>query len=216
MTKNLFEIIHRLDNHYGRKKWERWRKPIDELIRTILSQNTTDTNSMQTYANLKNHYQSWEDLLAADEQEIIKLIRSGGLAKGKTKKIKRSLHEIRKREGKLSLEFLDKFPLQKAKNYLESLYGVGPKTAACVLIFSFNKPILPADTHVHRVSNRLGIINEKTPAKSQQRLNQIVPDEDKYSFHLNLIEHGRKICKASTPKCNQCFLSALCDYYAEL
>ncbi|MBD3192218.1 MAG: endonuclease III [Candidatus Heimdallarchaeota archaeon] len=215
LSKKIAEITDRLNERYGEKEWERWRSPLGELIRTILSQNTTDTNSLRNYADLKDNYSTWEELLAADVEEIAEVIKSGGLANSKAKKIKRSLTAIKKREGSLSLEFLKDLEPGKADDYLQSLYGVGPKTAACVLLFSFNFPIMPVDTHVHRVSNRLGLVTTKTPSQTQQALTPIVPAEDIYSFHLNLIEHGRKICKATNPQCEQCFLNDLCDYYSE-
>lgn len=211
----MIEINDRLNEHYGEKEWERWRKPVGELIRTILSQNTTDTNSLRNYADLKDTYSTWEELLAADVEEIAEVIKSGGLANSKAKKIKRSLTEIKKREGTLSLEFLKDLELEKADEYLRSLYGVGPKTAACVLLFSFNLPIMPVDTHVHRVSNRLGLVSTKFPSETQKALMTIVPAEAIYSFHLNLIEHGRKVCKATNPTCSSCFLNDLCEYYSK-
>ncbi len=209
-------IITKLNDHYGLKEWSRWREPVGELIRTILSQNTTDKNSLRTYANLVDHYNNWNELLDADEAEVVELIRSGGLANTKAKKIKQSLMEIKKREGKIDLEFLSEMELKEAEEYLLSLNGVGPKTAACVLIFSFNFPIMPVDTHIHRLSNRLGIVSTKNREKTQEEMKDIIPSKDKYSLHINLIEHGRKICKAKKPLCSECFLQNLCDYYQNL
>ncbi|MHA1531938.1 MAG: endonuclease III domain-containing protein, partial [Candidatus Heimdallarchaeota archaeon] len=125
-------------------------------VRKILSQNSTDKNSLRAYANLIETFKTWDELLEADETEIAEPIRSGGLANIKAKKIKKSLMEIKKREGKIDLEFLADYKQEEAEDYLMSLDGVGPKTAACVLIFSFNFPIMPVDTHVHRLSNRIG------------------------------------------------------------
>lgn len=213
MNSKLQKIIDILNEHYGEKSWERWRKPIDELVRTLLSHNTTDTNSLKAFANLREKYSDWNELLNADQDEIAEVIRVGGLANSKAKKIKNSLAEIKKREGKLELEFLADYELKKAIDYLSSLDGVGPKTAACVLIFSFNFPYMPVDTHIHRVSNRLGIVDEKSREKSQEQLNELIPEEDMYSFHLNIIEHGRKICKARKPRCSECFLTEICDYF---
>lgn len=209
-------IIRKLNNHYGLKTWSRWREPVGELIRTILSQNTTDKNSLRTYANLVNHYKTWDELLDADDLEVTELIKSGGLANIKTKKIKQSLEEIKKREGKIDLEFLSEMDLEDAEEYLVSLNGVGPKTAACVLIFSFNFPIMPVDTHIHRLSNRLGLVSTKNREKTQEEMNNIIPSEAKYSLHLNLIEHGRQICKAKNPLCLECFLQDSCDYYQNI
>ncbi len=214
MTK-IETIISKLNKHYGLKEWTRWREPIGELVRTILSQNTTDKNSLRAYANLLETFKTWEEIIKADEAAIAEPIRSGGLANIKAKKIKKSLLEIKEREGKIDLEFLANYKLEDAEEYLVSLDGVGPKTAACVLIFSFNFPIIPVDTHVHRVSNRLGLITTKTREKTQELMKDIIPSKDVYSFHLNIIEHGRNVCKASKPLCSQCFLANLCDYYQE-
>ncbi|MHA1243202.1 MAG: endonuclease III domain-containing protein [Candidatus Heimdallarchaeota archaeon] len=216
MKKKTQELIKRLDTHYGLKEWSRWREPVGELVRTILSQNTTDKNSLKAYADLQEAYPTWDDLLLADEKDLADVIRSGGLANTKAKKIKKALVEIKKQHGTIDLEFLADYELSKATDYLISLDGVGPKTAACVLIFSFNFPIIPADTHVHRLSNRIGVVDGSTREKTQELLQDEIPDKDKYSFHLNLIEHGRRICKAKNPICSNCFLQDICDYYQEI
>ncbi|MHA1737236.1 MAG: endonuclease III domain-containing protein [Candidatus Heimdallarchaeota archaeon] len=216
MKKKTQELIKRLDTHYGLKEWSRWREPVGELVRTILSQNTTDKNSLKAYADLQEAYPTWDDLLLADEKDLADVIRSGGLANTKAKKIKKALVEIKKQHGTIDLEFLADYELSKATDYLISLDGVGSKTAACVLIFSFNFPIIPADTHVHRLSNRIGVVDGSTREKTQELLQDEIPDKDKYSFHLNLIEHGRRICKAKNPICSNCFLQDICDYYQEI
>ncbi|NHJ33198.1 MAG: endonuclease III [Asgard group archaeon] len=208
-------VISKLDKHYGVKEWKRWREPVGELIRTILSQNTTDKNSLRAYANLIDTFKTWDEIIEADEAEIAEPIRSGGLANIKAKKIKKSLLEIKKREGKIDLEFLADYKPEEAEEYLVSLDGVGPKTAACVLIFSFNFPIIPVDTHVHRLSNRIGLVTTNTREKTQEAMKEIIPKENIYSFHLNIIEHGRKVCKASKPLCSQCFLTEFCEYFQE-
>jgi len=216
LKKKTQELIKRLDDHYGLKEWTRWREPVGELVRTILSQNTTDKNSLKAYADLQEAYPTWEDILVADEKDLADVIRSGGLANTKAKKIKKALAEIKQQHGVIDLEFLAEYELSKAEDYLVSLDGVGPKTAACVLIFSFNFPIIPADTHVHRLSNRIGVVDGSTREKTQNLLQDVIPDKDKYSFHLNLIEHGRQVCKAKNPICDNCFLQDICDYYQEI
>jgi len=211
----IAEVIRRLDEQYGVKIWERWREPVGELIRTILSQNTTDTNSLRAYANLTERFKNWDDVLKAEDSEIVKEIRLGGLANTKARKIKKSLAEIKKREGKIDLEFLSSLTLAEAEKYLVSLDGVGPKTAACVLIFSFNMPIMPVDTHIHRLSNRIGLVSTKSREETQEQMKGLIPENDIYSFHINLIEHGRKVCKAAKPLCGNCFLTDLCTYYKQ-
>ena len=213
MSSKFSEILKRLYKTYGTKKWERWRDPVSELVRTILSQNTTDKNSLAAYAKLKGRFPTWEELIQVEEEEIARVIRSGGLANIKAKKIKEALTEIKKKQGKIDLEFLANYSLEKAEEFLISLDGVGPKTAACVLIFSFNFPIMPVDTHVHRVSNRLGLVTTNSREKTHELMKEIVPPKEMYNFHLDIIEHGRKICKASNPLCSECFLTDLCDYY---
>ncbi|NHJ84850.1 MAG: endonuclease III [Asgard group archaeon] len=206
-------IIARLNVYYGEKKWARWREPVGELVRTILSQNTTDKNSLKAYADLIERYKTWDELVLANEEEIADVIRSGGLANTKAKKIKKCLLDIKQKHGKIDLEFLADYSLEDAEEFLISYDGVGPKTAACVLIFSFNFPIMPVDTHIHRISNRLGIVNTKTREKTQVAMKKLVPKRDMYSFHINLIEHGREMCKAQKPLCSKCFLTDLCEYY---
>ncbi len=213
MTERISLFISRINAHYGEQKWTRWREPVGELVRTILSQNTTDKNSLRAYADLIKKYPTWDDLILAKEEEIAEIIRSGGLANIKAKKIKKALIEIKQQRGKIDLEFLADFDVQKAEDYLVSLDGVGPKTAACVLIFSFNFPIMPVDTHIHRVSNRLGMVSTKTREKTHELMKSLIPPEEMYNFHLNIIEHGRKVCKAGKPKCLECFLSDLCTYF---
>lgn len=213
MTVKISTFISRINAHYGEQKWARWREPVGELVRTILSQNTTDKNSLRAYANLLKKYPTWEDLILAEEEEIAEIIRSGGLANIKAKKIKKALIEIKQQRGQIDLEFLADFNVQKAEEYLVALDGVGPKTAACVLIFSFNFPVMPVDTHIHRVSNRLGMVSTKSREKTQELMKSLIPPEEMYNFHLNIIEHGRKTCKAAKPKCYECFLNDICTFY---
>ncbi len=213
LTTKISVFISRINTHYGEQKWTRWREPVGELVRTILSQNTTDKNSLKAYANLIKKYPTWEDLILAEEKEIAEIIRSGGLANIKAKKIKKALIEIKQQRGTIDLEFLANFDVQKAEEYLVSFDGVGPKTAACVLIFSFNFPIMPVDTHVHRVCNRLGMVSTKSREKTQELMKSLIPSEEMYNFHLNIIEHGRKVCKAGKPRCSECFLNDLCAFY---
>ncbi len=183
---------------------------MDVLIETILSQNTTDKNSSRAFKRLKARFPDWERVASARVASIEAAIRIGGLPNIKAKRIKKVLREIRKREGKLSLGSLKQKQAGEAFTYLTSLDGVGPKTAACVLAFALGKDTIPADTHVHRVSNRLGFVKTKTPAKTQQLLEEKVQNRHKHAFHINLIAHGRTTCKAIKPRCSRCFLKKLC------
>jgi endonuclease-3 len=188
-------------------------KPIDELIRTILSQNTSDSNSLAAFAVLKRSFKSWNRLLSVDTAKLARLIKHAGLGNIKAKRIKEVLLEIKRREGALSLEPLRDMDTGDAISYLTSLKGVGPKTAACVLLFSFGKPVMPVDTHIYRVTGRLGIIPKGLGIEDAHKmLSGMVPKSLIYDFHLGIIEHGRKICKAQNPRCGVCLLYSFCRF----
>jgi len=198
---------------YGHHPWRRHRDPLSTLIFTVLSQNTTSINQERAGRGLQERFSSWEEVRDAEVGEIVEAIRSAGLANIRASRIKEILQTITVRCGKLDLSFLEEMEGDEAKEWLTSLRGVGPKTAACVLLFSFGKPVLPVDTHVLRVSKRLGLIPAKMAAsKAQTLLEEIVPAEAIYDFHLNMIRHGRNICRAQRPRCERCVVRHLCDY----
>lgn len=208
---NLGQIITRLEEAYGPLKHGPDLDPLSCLIATILSQNTSDRNSHRAFASLISRFKTWEEVADAPEQEIAEAIKMGGLAEIKAPRIKRILTRIRDERGQLALDFLAGLPLAEAKAWLTRLPGVGPKTASCVLLFSLGKPALPVDTHVYRVAKRLGLIGPGvSPEKAQELLETQVPPDLVYSFHLNLIEHGRKVCRAQRPACLSCFLNDIC------
>lgn len=204
--------IHRLLlDHYGEPPLKEKRDPLSELIATILSQNTADLNSSRAYASLLRRFATWHDVLAASTEELAQVIRVGGLAKIKAARIHHILRQLRDQRGSLDLGFLGQMPVAQARQYLTSLPGVGPKTAACVLLFSLHKPALPVDTHVLRVAGRLGLVPPKATAqKANLLLEDLLPQETYYPFHLNLIRHGRTLCKATRPRCAECPLIGLC------
>ena len=212
----VLDILRRLNKAYGKSAPLRRTPPLDELIRTILSQNTNDRNSLAAFAVLKKSFTSWDWLLKADTRHIAGLIRHAGLANIKASRIKEALAEIKRREGRLNLAFLEKKDTGSAFVYLRSLKGVGPKTAACVLLFSFGRPVMPVDTHIFRVAKRLGLIGEKTGiGEAHEKLTALVPVVPKdlhYEFHLGIIEHGRKTCKAQNPGCGFCVLYNMCRF----
>ena len=213
--KGLRAKIRRVDGLlrpvYGNEEWRRRRPPLDQLIGTILSQNTSDTNSGRAFARLKERFPTWEDVYAADERKIEERIKPGGLGNQKARTIKRVLGAIKADRGRISLKFLERLPAAEGMDYLCSLDGVGRKTAACVLLFAFGMPAFPVDTHVHRVAKRLGWIPRSTTAdKAGELLDAWVQDDIKYSLHLNLIAHGRSICHARAPECPICVLGHLC------
>jgi endonuclease-3 len=198
---------------YGSPRAFKASRPIDELIRTILSQNTSDSNSLAAFAVLKRNFRSWEELLDAGTSKIARFIRHAGLANIKAKRIKEVLLEIKRREGRLSLRSLKNMSVTEGLSYLRSIKGVGPKTAACVLLFSFAKPAMPVDTHIYRVAKRLGLIPEDMGIdEAHQNLTHMVPKSLIYDFHLGIIDHGRRTCKAQNPRCGVCLLYSLCKF----
>jgi len=215
LNKNrVKDILRLIRKSYGKNlRPLRATPPIDELIRTILSQNTSDSNSLAAFAVLKRNFKSWERLLDTDTAKLSRMIKHAGLANIKSKRIKEVLSEIRRREGALSLRSLKSMDTREALDYLKSLKGVGSKTAACVLLFSFAKPVMPVDTHIYRVARRLGLISEESSIEeAHQLLSDAVPKDLIYDFHLGIIEHGRKTCKAQNPRCGVCLLYSLCKF----
>lgn len=209
-------IVGRLEQVYGRPILTKRKAAIDELVLTILSQNTNDQNRDRAFRRLKERFPTWEAVKNADVIQIEEAIRPGGLARTKAPRIKKALHAIENRCGELSLDLLEQRSTEEAFAFLTSLDGVGPKTAACVLLFAFDKPIFPVDTHIWRIAKRLGIVDEKTSAeKTQSVLQKLVAPADYYSFHLNLIRHGRSVCYARRPNCPECVLVDVCRYYAK-
>lgn len=188
--------------------------PVDLLVMTMLSQNTSDTNSLRAFANLKSAFAGYEEVLVVSDGAVADSIRAGGLADIKARRIKEALARIKQDAGAITLSFLADLKKEAAMQYLLTLPGVGPKTASVVLLFAFGMPFLPVDTHVYRLSQRLGLVSEDVrPEKAQQILERIVPEGKYLSLHLNLIRHGRVICRARGPKHEQCCLKTCCDYY---
>ena len=210
------QIAPLLEETYGRKHWKR-HDGMDELISCILSQSTTDANRDRGFDALKAQYPQWEDVHHAPEDELIETIRPAGLANSKAPYIQGSLAAIFEERGEYNIDFLEEMPVEDAKTWLQQLPGVGPKTAAIVLCFGYNRPAFPVDTHVHRTGKRIGLLPEKISAnKAHEHMEAIVPDEEFYAFHLQLIYHGRAICKARNPKCEECPIQQYCDYYQAL
>ena len=190
--------------------------PLNVLVQTILSQNTSDTNSRRAFKSLLASFPRWEDVASADVYQIANAIKGGGLGEIKAKYIKQALGEIQRKRGRLELDFLNKLPLGEARDWLTQLPGVGTKTANCVFLFSLGRPALPVDTHVYRVAMRLGLIDAKTTvAKAHKRLESLVPADKVYLFHVLMIEHGRKVCKAQRPRCFNCVLNRHCQYFRQ-
>jgi endonuclease-3 len=205
------EVTVQLKAAYGIDSPEREDDdPIGALVGTILSQHTNDINSRRAYERLRARYPTWNDVLSAPDLELADTIRVGGLANVKAARIKQCLAAI----PGLDLSHLHNAALEDARRALRQLPGVGPKTAACVLLFNLGMPAIPVDTHVHRVSRRLGLIGPKVSADAAHvLLEEVVRAEDAYAFHVGLVLHGRRVCKALRPLCEECPLANLCDYY---
>lgn len=205
------QVVRLLSETYGYKKWNPDRDPVAVLVQTILSQNTTDKNSDRAFASLLATFKNWSDIAAADVRNIALPIRIGGLSDVKAKYIKDALSAIATIHPDFNLTFLRSFSLDDAREWLMQLPGVGMKTASCVLLFSLGIPALPVDTHVYRVSHRLGLLDGTISVnRAHKDLERIVPENIVYSFHILLIEHGRKTCKARRPDCAQCAVEHIC------
>jgi endonuclease-3 len=212
--KQYARIAELLEDFYGYPTWRPHLPPVDELVSTILSQSTTDSNRDLAFDALKARFGSWEAVRDAPVEEIAAVIRPAGLSNQKAPRIKRALQKLTAERGELSLDFLADLPVEEAKAWLTSFDGIGPKTAAIILLFSFNKPAFPVDTHIHRVTRRLGLIGPRTSAeRAHLELEAIIPPADYLPAHLNIIRLGREICQARRPRCEECPLTAYCDYF---
>ena len=200
-----------MEREYGSLEWRQGGEPIDVLIATILSQNTSDVNSRRAFDSLISTFDSWEAVASAPAEYIAQAIKSGGLSRIKAVRIKQVLNKIEGERGHICLDFLTSMSISEAEDYLMSLPGVGPKTASCVLLFGLGKPSLPVDTHVFRVARRLGLIDSRVSiAKAHNLLQEQIPPQKVYQFHLHMIEHGRRVCHARQPDCDECVLKGIC------
>ena len=207
------QVHQRLLDFYGYPEWRNPLPALDELVSTILSQNTNDVNRDRAFDALTARFDSWEAVRDAEAEEVIETIRLAGLANQKGPRIQAVLRAITEQRGGLDLDFLADLPAEEAREWLLQFKGVGPKTAAIVLQFSLDKPAFPVDTHVHRLTGRIGLRPEKMPAdKAHPHLESLFPPESYYPAHLNLIRLGREICAARKPLCVQCPLQILCAF----
>jgi endonuclease III len=210
-------ILGILRRTYGEPRPRSRVDPLDELIGTILSQNTSDTNSGRAFANLRAAFPTWAEVLAAPVDAVASAIRTGGLADTKARYIHRCLANLAERRGELSLGFLEALDSAEATAVLTALPGVGAKTAACVLLFALGRPVIPVDTHVHRVARRLGLAPaDASPEQVEAALESQYPADTTtcYHLHLHLVTHGRQVCGARTPACVECPLLPHCEYGA--
>jgi endonuclease-3 len=204
-----------LEKQYGIPRRKGSGNPLNILIETILSQNTNDKNRDKAYQRLKKRFPRWEDVLEVKTKSIVSAIRPGGLAEQKARRIRKILHWIKKREGRLSLSFLKKMDSGEIKKTIGALKGIGPKTLHCLLLFGLEREAFPVDTHILRIGKRLGFIPERMDAeKAHLWMISLIPKEKSLSLHLNLIRFGRSICKARKPECNKCLLSIECLWFS--
>jgi len=206
-------IHEKLIETYGEPIWRTPLPAIDELVSTILSQNTNDINRDRGFNALRAKFPTWEAVRDADAEEVIAAIRPAGLANQKGPRIQQVLRAITEERGALNLDFLAGLPVEEARAWLTRFNGVGPKTAAIVLCFSLNMPAFPVDTHIYRVSGRTGLRPEKmTVEQAHPHLESVFPPETYYAAHLNIIRLGREVCGARNPNCPQCPIIKLCEY----
>lgn len=214
-VKHALAVHEKLLAVYGLPEWRNPLPPLDELVSTILSQNTNDANRDRAFQALRQRFPTWEAVRDADEQDVIDAIRPAGLGNQKGPRIQNVLREITRQRGVLSLDFLAQMPDAEALDWLMAFKGVGPKTASIVLLFSLGKPAFPVDTHIYRVSGRLGIRPDRMSAdQAHTHLGQLFPAEAYYAAHLNLIRLGREVCQARRPRCIECPLQDLCEYFS--
>jgi endonuclease-3 len=213
LKRRAIRIHETLLKAFGEPIWRNPLPAIDELVSTILSQNTNDVNRDRAFYALRARFPTWEALRDAKPQDVIDAIRPAGLANQKGPRIQQVLRSITEERGSLNLNFLAELPVEEARAWLTRFNGVGPKTAAIVLCFSLNKPAFPVDTHIYRVTGRIGLRPERMNVEqAHPHLESLFPPETYYAAHLNLIRLGREVCAARKPLCAKCPIIKLCDY----
>ena len=213
LAKRAIKIHERLLEFYGEPVWRNPLPAIDELVSTILSQNTNDINRDRGFNALRARFRTWENVRDAPVNDVIEAIRPAGLANQKGPRIQQVLRSITEERGSLDLSFLADLPIAAARAWLTRFNGVGPKTAAIVLCFSLGKSAFPVDTHIYRVTGRIGLRPEQmTVERAHPHLEGLFPPETYYAAHLNIIRLGRAICQARRPRCEVCPIVTLCDY----
>ena len=215
LSAKALEVTRRVTDNYGVASWSR-KDPLSMLVDILLSHRTRDEQTAAAYDSLKQKFGTWEAMRDAPTQEVQDAIANVNWPEVKAPRLQAIMRRIAEERGELNLDFLRDIPVEEGAAWLSRLEGVGPKTVACVLLFSCRKPILPVDTHVHRVSIRLGFIGKKVTADNAHPLLQALLPQDAqtiYNFHKGLLRHGQRICVYDHPRCDRCFLTDLCDYY---
>ncbi len=213
LSKKILKINELLIQKYGIPyRPQNSPSPIDLLIATILSQNTNDRNSYKAFTNLKNNYNSWDEIAKLPVKKIESEIKIAGLGKQKSFTIKNLLNTLIKKNNEIPLSYITEKNDEEIIHALTDFPGIGLKTASCVLLFSLKRNVCPVDTHVHRTSNRIGIAESNTPDKTYVLINNNLPENIAHSFHTNLIRLGREICKPANPLCGNCPLNKICKF----
>ncbi len=211
--KPVHYILQNLERTYGVPINECASDPLDMLVKVILSQATSDVTSDQTFAALKKRFPSWEDAINANESSIAATVRLGGLSNQKASVIKKILNQIKEEHGEIGLDFLHDMSAADATTYLKRFRGIGPKTIACTLLFACHKDVFPLDSHIFRILRRVGLIPQKgTDDQAHAIMNKLVPAGKFYSFHVNLVNLGRRLCRPQQPRCDRCPIVEYCDF----
>jgi endonuclease-3 len=209
--KLLKRVLLRLRRRYGPRRWPGGDDPVDELVATILSQNTSAANSSAGYKRLKRRFRSWQSAADAPVEEVERCIRVSGLSQIKAPRIQAILRQVRAERGRIDLGFLAEMAPEQAYRALVRFDGVGPKTALCVLLFALGVPVFPVDTHIFRIARRLGVLPARVPAgRAHEALAPLIAPGDRYAMHVLLIAHGRNVCRAQRPRCDECNLADIC------
>ncbi len=205
LAKHVNIVLSRLEEYYGRPVNNPDMNPLDELIITVLSQSTSAINYKRAFSSLKEKFSTWEAVFYADFEEVESSIHSCGLSHVKTEYIKSILNRVYQYNEKFDLDFLYDMTDDDILEFLLQFKGVGLKTASCVMLFSLGRNIFPVDTHIHRISKRLEFLpKDVAPVETHVFMNRVIPPDNKYSAHINMVSHGRKICKAINPLCDVC------------
>lgn len=208
----VLRIHRRLEDEYGTPEQGERLDPLEEVVFTILSQNTTDTNRDRAWESMWATFDDWDDVASAPEDELAEAIQPGGLHRTKAKRIQALLEQVREERGAYDLDHLASAPMEEARRDLSRFKGMGAKSVNCVLLFSLGRPAFPVDTHVHRILRRVGVLETGDLTRANRKMQELVPDELSYPLHVNLIRHGRRICHARGPRCRECAIEDLCGY----
>jgi endonuclease-3 len=210
--RKLARVLRALERCFGKRPWKCWGNPVDVLVETILSQNTSNANSSAGFARLRKNLGSWDAVARAPVGAVERCIRVSGLSRLKAPRIQAILRRLRSERGRITLDFLAHMSDEQAQAYLLSHKGIGAKTAACVLLFSLNKKVFPVDTHIVRIARRLGLVRQGADAdECQKLLTPLIPPGKRYAMHVLLIEQGRRVCRARAPRCEWCDLRRECS-----